>query len=363
MNEPERVALQKLGLDERLQSQLDPTQLVESSLARVIAVNKDNYLIHTGIVEIQAEITGKLMFKAESPLDHPTVGDWVYTKLLNDDTFGIIEEIAPRFSLLRRKVAGKKVELQAIAANIDTAFVMQSLDVNFNLRRLERYLAAVYEAKIDPVILLSKRDLVAQSELDAKMSEIENVAPAIPIIAFSNLDASATRPIEKRLAVGKTYCLLGPSGVGKTTLINKLLGEEMLETQAVRDKDHRGRHTTTRRHLIQLQNGAMLIDTPGMREFGNFAVESGIAATFDEIAALESACRFRDCTHTQEEGCSVLEALAKGEISQARYDNFMKLTRESAHYERSYVEKRRRDKSFGKMYKSIMKHSVKKPRS
>ena len=269
--------------------------------------------------------------------------------------FALIEEIFPRKTVLKRKTPGKKIDFQLIAANIDTAIVIQALDHNYNLRRLERYLAMINESNIHPVVLLSKDDLFSPTEVEKKISEIHTVMPDIQIKAFSNITNSGLSEIEKILIPGKTFCLLGSSGTGKTSLLNTLLNEERFEVRTVREKDGKGRHTTTSRQLIMLKNGAMLIDTPGMRELGNIGLESGINHTFDEIAKLSRQCRFNNCSHLQEDGCAVLAALKEGTISRERYQNYMKMHKESIYYEMSYLEKRRKNKQFGKLIKSVKK--------
>ena len=354
------MKLENLGLNSWYKNQIDKGKLNAYRLARVIAVNKDNYIIKNEKNETQAEITGKLMFNAESSLDYPAVGDWVYTQYFNDDSMAIIHEIIPRKSVLKRKTSGKKIEFQIIAANIDVAFIIQSLDTNFNLRRLERYLVMVHETDIRPIVLLSKSDLLSQKEIEEKKFEIHVSMPDLQVVAFSNLDRLGFEMIQKILIPGFTYCLLGSSGVGKTTLLNNLLTKALFKTRTVREKDSRGRHTTPRRQLIMLHNGAMIIDTPGMRELGNIGVDTGLHETFDEISTLAGQCRFNDCTHTQEAGCEVLAAMKDGKISQDRYNHFIKMNKESAYNKMSYVEKRRKDKAFGKFCKSVMKHKKKK---
>jgi len=213
----------------------------------------------------------------------------------------------------------------------------------------------INQSDIQPVVLLSKSDLLSVSEIDKKVDEIHALIPDLRVLPFSNEDNTKLKLVKELLAPRKTYCLLGSSGVGKSTLINNLLDEVRLKTHNVREKDGKGRHITTRRHLIKLKNGAMIIDTPGMRELGNFAIDTGIHGTFDEITELSNQCRYNDCTHTQEQGCSILAALKDGIISQERYQNFVKLNNESAFYEMSYIEKKRKDKKFGKLVKSVMK--------
>lgn len=352
--------LKDLGFDNWFQDKTDASKLDSFRVARVLTVHKDGYLLQDENHSVLAELTGKFMFGAESALDYPAVGDWVYAQYFDRDTFAVIHEVFPRKSLLKRKTSGKKVDFQLIAANIDTAFIVQSLDANYNLRRLERYLAMINEGRISPVVLLSKSDLLSRDEIEEKINEIHAVMPNMEIAAFSNKNGSGLKAVEELLIPGKTFCLLGSSGVGKTTLLNKLLGESVFETREVREKDGRGRHTTTRRQLIFMQNRAMIIDTPGMRELGNMGIEAGIQSTFDEIGRLSEQCRYKDCTHTQEEGCAVLAAVNDGKISLERYQNYIKLCKESAYYESSYVEKRRKDKKFGKYCKSVMKHKVKK---
>jgi len=310
--------------------------------------------------EVFAEVTGKFQFNADSPLDYPTVGDWVYARYLDQDSFAVINEILPRKTILKRKTSGKKIEFQLIAANIETAFIIQALDFNYNLRRLERYLAMINESNIRPIVLLSKNDLLSSMEVKEKISEIHAVMPDIQVVAFSNITSSGLVELEKLLVPGETFCLLGSSGVGKTSLLNTLLAEERFEVKAVREKDGRGRHTTAYRQLIILKNGAMLIDTPGMRELGNFGLESGIDNTFEEITELSKRCRFSNCSHLQDEGCAVLAALKDGRISQERYQNYIKMNKESTYYEMSYLEKRRKNKQFGKFIKSVKTHIKKR---
>lgn len=355
-----KTKLEKLGFSRWFQDRVDSGKLRDFEIARILTVNKNSFIVGNGKTEIIAEVTGKFVFNAGSAGDYPVVGDWVYVQYFDQDTFAIIHEIFPRKTILKRKTAGKNVEFQLLASNIDIALIMQSLDGNFNLRRLERYLVMIRNSAIDPVMLLSKSDLISASEIEQKKSMVKDQLMDVPVVDFSNNDENGVERVKQLLTPMKTYCLLGSSGVGKTTLLNKLLEQERFETQSVREKDGRGRHTTSRRQLIILDNGAMIIDTPGLRELGIFDVEQGISETFDEIMELSRECRFRDCSHMQEEGCAVLRALSEGTISKERYKNFMKIRKEATHYEMSYLEKRRRDKEFGKLIKSIMKHKKNK---
>lgn len=349
--------LQTLGFDEWFQRQADASGMHGMRPARVVAVDREHYLVqHEGGV-IPAEITGRLMFSAASPLDYPTVGDWVQTQLVDDDAFAVIHAILPRRTLLKRKTPGKKVDFQLIGANIDTALVMQSLDGNYSLRRLERYLVMVRQESIRPVFLLSKSDLVPRGQVDEVTAGVQLKYEDLKVMHLSCHDASGLQNLKTLLKPARTYCLLGSSGVGKTTLLNSLLENEKFATRHVREKDGKGRHTTTRRQLIMLPGGAMLVDTPGMRELGNIDVEKGIADTFDDIVRVADGCRYNDCTHTHEKGCAVLEALDKGSISAGHYQNYMKLQKENEFNRMSYLEKKRRDKQFGKMVKSVLKNN------
>jgi ribosome biogenesis GTPase len=348
--------LEQLGFDNWIQESIPDENLQHFEIARVIAVHKDSFLVSNGAVEVVAELVGKLMYSASSPMDYPTVGDWVLVSFFDGNTFAIIHEVTPRKSLLKRKTPGKKVDFQLIAANIDVAFIIQSLNENFNLSRLERYLVMVNESNILPIVLLSKSDLLSAEEIQHCVSEIEKNIPHLQIAPFSNENESGLDRIKKIMQPRLTYCLLGSSGVGKTTLINKLIGESMYKTKTVSKKESKGRHATTNRQLIILHSGAMIVDTPGMRELGIFSVATGIDETFSEIITLSEQCHFKDCTHVNEKGCAVLNAIQKGELLADRYQNYLKMTKESSFHGMSYLEKRKKDKQFGKHCKTVMKH-------
>ena len=351
----ERTDLENYGFDEWFQKNIKGDMPAGTELARVTAVHKDSYTISNGAVDVHAELVGRLAFNAEGPLDFPAVGDWVFASLYDENTLGIIHKILPRKTLLKRKTSGRRTDYQLIAANIDTAFIVQSLDANFNVNRLERYLIMVYEGNITPVVLLSKKDLMTADEVDICMAKISETMPELTIVPFSNQNAVDVAAVKDLFSPKNTYCLLGSSGVGKTTLLNNLMGENRLKTATVREKDSKGKHTTTSRQLIYLPNKAMVIDTPGMRELGNFDVRTGMAETFHDITALAEKCKFKDCSHVHEKGCAVLAALETGELPAKRYDNFIKMNKEAKFNEMSYLEKKNRDKQFGKMVKSVMK--------
>ena len=351
--------IKEIGFDSWFEKRIDPGKTTEFQIARIFAVNKDNYLIRNENSEVFAELSGRFLFHVDSSLDFPTVGDWVYVQYFNDNTFAVIDKIFPRKTVLQRKTSGKKVEFQLIAANIDTAIIIQSLDMNYNIRRLERYLAMINQNNIQPLVFLSKSDLLPDSEVKKRIDEIILLMPDLNVFAFSNLQRKEIIRLESLFTPYHTYCFLGSSGVGKTTLLNNLIGADYYKTKTISDKTNKGKHVTTRRQLHILNNGAMIVDTPGMRELGNIAVESGVDQTFDEISQLSTQCRFNNCTHINEVGCAVLEALQQGTITKERYESFLKLQKESAHYEMSYYAKRQKDKKFGKMIKSVMKYKKK----
>jgi ribosome biogenesis GTPase / thiamine phosphate phosphatase len=352
--------LSELGFDAWFQQKRDELSKPELNIARITAVDRERYLVRNEQHELQAEAAGKLLFTVDSSQDLPSVGDWALVQYYNEGTLAIIQDLLPRKSFLRRKTAGKKVDYQIIASNIDVALVMQSCDSNFNIRRMERYLVMVNDGHIEPMILLSKTDLISADELETKISAIRQAHINARVIAFSTMAEDGLQTLRQALDKGKTYCLLGSSGVGKTTLLNHLLGREEFETNSVREKDGRGRHTTTRRQLTLLENGALLIDTPGMRELGMIDVGAGIDESFSDIHELAMACRFKDCTHTAETGCAILKAVATGELDEERYRSYMKLMKESEFYQMSYSEKRQKDKQFGRMINVAMKQMHKR---
>ncbi|HCA80722.1 MAG TPA: ribosome small subunit-dependent GTPase A [Bacteroidetes bacterium] len=354
------MGLIELGYDDWFEQKRGEIRRPDCEVAKITRVDRDRYLVLNGETEVRGEPTGKLLFSADSGQDLPCVGDWVLVQYHNDGELAIIHAVLPRKSYLRRKSSGQNVDYQMIASNIDRALIVQSCDFNFNIRRLERYLVITNEGGIEPTILLSKSDLVSPADLESMIAAIEEAHIGAPIIPLSNLTPDGLDSFRAILERGKTYCLLGSSGVGKTTLLNSLAGKEIFETNPVREKDSRGRHTTARRQLVVLGNGSLLVDTPGMRELGLIGAEESIDNSFSDIHELSESCRFADCTHTHETDCAVVAALEAGTLDEERYQNYKKLLKESAYHQMTYAEKRKKDKQFGRMIKKAMKLVKKK---
>ncbi len=328
---------------------LQPGQVV----ARVIAVDRESYMVGGERGDLRAEVAGRLRFTADTALDLPGVGDWVTATCSSTGDLAVIHAVLPRRTLLQRKTAGRVVDCQLLAANLDIAFIIQDCEVDFNVARLERYLVAVADGGITPQLILSKTDLVSAAAAAQREDEIRRAGITAPVLRLSNATGDGLDALRALLPPGRTCCLLGSSGVGKTTLLNRLTGED-LPTRAVSGTGE-GVHTTTRRQLLQLAGGALLIDTPGMREFGLVGAGDGLAAAFADIATLAAGCRFADCTHRHEPGCAVRAAVADGTLSDERLQRYRKLCRESEFHELSYAQRRQKDRAFGRMVKTVLK--------
>lgn len=324
------------------------------SIARVIAVDRGQYLVRNAEDEVPAKLAGRTMYSSESPVDLPCVGDWVCVRYHDSGAHASIINVQSRKSFLRRKRPGSNVEIQMIAANIDVAFIVQSCHFDFNVRRLERYLVMTSEGHIEPVVLLTKTDLIRPEALEHLVSEIRDSGIDAKIITLSNFSGDGLDQLRELIQPGKTYCLLGSSGVGKTTIVNRLIGNSNLATRTVSNSGE-GRHTTTRRQLIVLENGGLLIDMPGMRELGMLGVSEGVDDSFGDIRAHSLNCRFNNCMHTNEPGCAIRDSIAKGEMDAAHFRSYQKLKKESEFLEMSYHEKRQKDRNFGKLVRSVMK--------
>ena len=325
-----------------------------NTIARVAAVDRDQILLVDQAGPFRAKLAGSYLYRHHLSHELPCVGDWVCVEKQPSDGFGLIHALLERRSTLRRRSAGNAIEYQMIAANVDYVIIVQSCHFDFNLRRLERYLVMVRDGGAEPYVLLTKTDLVEPAVLASQLTEIRSAGITAPVITLSNVTQEGVDDLRRLLLPGKTYCFVGSSGVGKSTLINSLIGRDMLGTKAVSGTGE-GRHTTVRRELIRLEGGALVIDNPGMRELGILGAEGGIGGSFSDITALASGCRYRDCSHTNEPGCAVLEAVNSGEIDRDHYENYLKLREESEFYQMSYAERRKKDRDFGRFIKSAKK--------
>lgn len=343
-----------LGYNDSLEKYRIEHNLGGFEAGRVVAAHKERYIVRTAEGEFAAEITGHLRFTAKTREDFPAVGDWVALSPF-DSGLAIIHAILPRSSVLKRQAVGSSAEVQVIAANIDYAFLAQAVDRDFNVNRLERYLTICHASNVQPIIVLTKTDLIDRTRLEGIIQSIKARIKDVPVIAISNETRSGFKELQAFIRKGKTYCLLGSSGVGKSSLLNNLSGRGIMRTDAISRSTSKGRHVTTHRELVLLESGGILIDNPGMREVGIADSSGGLETTFESIAQLAQKCKFKDCTHTAETGCAVLAAVEGGEIDRASYENYMKMAREKSHFEATVAERRKKDKAFGKMIRNIKK--------
>lgn len=325
---------------------------------RIALEHKNSYRVYTEYGELLAEISGKMNYQASGRKDYPAVGDWVMVQGRLDEGRGTIHHILPRKSKFSRKIAGETTEEQIIATNIDTVFLVNALNNDFNLRRIERYLIMAWESGANPVIILSKADLC--ENVEERVAQVESVAFGVPIHPISVSQGIGLEAIHIYLQPGKTIALLGSSGVGKSTLINHIGGKELLKVQEIREGDDKGRHTTTHRELILLPHGGCMIDTPGMREFQLWDSNEGINDTFKDIETLADQCFFKDCKHQDEPNCAVKMALENGTLDRGRYQNYLKLQKELAYLARKEDQKAQlAEKEKWKKINKAMRHHKK----
>lgn len=329
--------------------------LSDFEVGRIITEHKERYVVLTCNGEFEAEIIGNMRFTAKNREDFPAVGDWVAISVFDTES-AIIHKILPRLSTIKRQAVGHYGEVQIIATNIDYAFLMQAIDRDFSINRFERFLTICFAAKVQPIIILTKIDLIDKKRIAELTESIKQRIKDIPVYAISNETHYGYYALTKTMSKGKTYCMLGSSGVGKSTLLNNLSGENVMKTGEISESSNKGRHVSSHRELIVLENGGILIDNPGMREVGITDSSYGLETTFDVIYSLAEECKFKDCNHTNDMGCAVLKAVKNGVIEKSTYENYLKLEKEKEHFESTVAEKHKKDKDFSKMVKNYKKN-------
>ncbi len=347
----EIIKIEDLGWDEFFESNRIELGLEAFQIARVISELRGGYRVKNTQGEYLAKIMGKQIWKANSRKDYPAVGDWVAISNLEDGK-AIIEKILPRKTIMQRKYSGKD-ETQIIATNVDVVFIIEAIGRDYNLNRFERYFAMANAGGIKSSIILNKVDLISEEELNLKLDQIRDRFKDIDVLLTSALTDSGLEELEKYITKGKTYCFLGSSGVGKSSLINNLLGKSRIETGEIGSYSGRGKHVTTAREMYFSKQGGIIIDNPGVREVGMTDASGGVDNLFDEITNLSQECKFINCTHVHEPGCAVLLALKAGKIDKQRYANYINLKKETQHYKMNKLEKKEKDHQFGKFIKSV----------
>ena len=339
------LTLEALGWRPRFAEAYEPLRAEGTEPARVSLEHTHIYRVMAASGEQLARVSGRLRHAAEGRADFPGVGDWVVLERPATGGDARIRAVLPRFSQFVRRAAGNPTEKQVVAANIDVVFLVSGLDHDFNPRRIERYLVTAWDSGASPVIVLNKADLV--DDPGAQIREVETLAAGVPVVAVSAKRPESLAVLREHVGDGRTAALLGSSGVGKSSIANGLIGEDVLRTRDVRDYDSRGRHTTSGRQLLLLPGGGILIDTPGMRELQLWDTGEAVAGAFADIDALAGGCRFRDCRHASEPGCAVVAAVADGTLPEGRLESFRKLQAEQAYQatqqdERARLEVKRR---------------------
>ena len=352
------MKLEDLGYNIDLENYRKDQGFGSFDVGRVISEHKERYIVKTADKEREGEIVGNLRYSANDRSDFPAVGDWVAISEYDDDKV-LIHSVFPRKTILERQAVGKQGEKQIIATNIDFAFIVQAVDRDFNINRIERYLTICNTSNVKPIIILNKIDLIEDADLTKMIANVQDRIKQVPIITISNETLIGIEKLKGNIIKGKTYCLLGSSGVGKSTLLNNLSGKELMKTSTISSSANRGRHVTTHRELLILENGGILIDNPGMREIGIADSVDGLEITFETIVKISEDCKFNDCTHTTEIGCAVISSLESGEIDRSSYENYLRMGRENEHYESTVAERRKKDKSFGKMVNKAIKYKNK----
>ena len=346
------IKIEDLGYNDFFESNRKLLGLTDYLIARVIAEYKEIYKVKSINGECLAKVTGKQMFNAVKREDYPAVGDWVAITMSDKET-AIIHQILPRKTILSKKYTNKQ-DNQIIATNIDTAFIVESIGRDYNLNRFERYFVLINEGKIKPAIILNKIDLTTVDDLNLKIEQVKERFDNIDVIATSVINEQGLSELMDYIGKGKTYCFVGSSGVGKSSLINKLLRKNEIRTNEISEATNKGKHTTTTREMYFLENGGIVIDNPGTREVGMTDVNKGIDNVFDEIVELAKDCKYSDCTHTHESGCAVLKAVEEKKLDEEKYLNYIKLKKEAEHYEMTDLERRGKDRKFGKFVKKSL---------